>query len=1073
MRRLLPIALLALAIPRPAAAESLALADSFRIGNAGVLCTAQVQVADPALKSLFDRGYRLVCRDAAMPVGSLFALRGAPPALPAGCPALAPAGLAGLPGAVSSRCTVDGLTRLRLQVQRGKTLYVADGFAGYGSALELGLKSLVNDAPVVGTVEVAATEAGDPAAFARIQAGSLEPGQALAEAYLRNNAASFAESAEFFDLLVERSRQGTAGFSRSAEYLVNQGLQQSNLGRFAEATRLFARAAQVLDGSDPVAGRLVRNALAQHAMNQRQPAAALAALQRAVTGNAGVIDTSRLSQGFIDVPLAQRLNTDDAALRALGSGSAVLSPEERATILDGQALYLRGAALAVTGELVGAQAALLQAQRDLARVRGGRVLSILWLRAAVASELGRVAERNGQGSQALAAMAEAVTLTGAQFPQSAALLALQARQAAMLSRLGQPDAAANQYRAVIRAAPETPGAGQVLGPLLEPWLALLASRGDAAAAADMFDAAQILVRPGVAQTQAVLARELSGGSDEASGLFRQSITLSRDLVRVQADLERLQQVEAPNALEQEQMLGLRERLNNLGRDQTAVLARLAEFPRFRSISGGAVTLANLQAALKPDEAYFKQIILADQSYVLIIGRDTAAVHKVAADTGELGKLVKTIRDSVVIFEAGRPTTYPFDAAAARRLYALLMGPADAPGNKSILASRHLIVEPDGPLLQLPFNLLLTNDDGMAAYQARLDDPNADAFDARGLVWLGRNRIVSTATSPKAFIDVRTLAGSRAPRAYLGMGENDIPLEARPPVLPPLPAPAPPAPRGKAGKGNKAAPPPVVVAQVSPPEPVLASTVPVRSECDWPLSEWAHPISSAELKLAADLLKTAGSDVEIQTGFTDTNMMQRRDLRNYRVLHFATHGLVTAPRPECPARPALLTSFGAAGTDGLLSFKEIFDLSLDADTIILSACDTAGAATASATREAGITTGGNFALDGLVRAFVGAGARAVIASHWPVPDAFDATKTLITGLFANVGRISVGEALRQSQVRMMDVLETSHPYYWSGFAIIGDASKPLMSMPAGSAQAGPAPALGLQTNTSARVPAGVR
>ena len=1075
MRRLLPIALLALAMPHLAAAESLALADSFRIGNAGVLCTAQVQVADPALKGLFDRAYQLVCRDAALPVGRLLALRGAAPALPDGCPAPAPANLAGLPGVVSSRCTVDGLTRVRLQRQIGKTLFVADGLAGYASALELGLKTLIADAPVVGTVEVAATEAGDPAAFARIQAGNLEPGQALAEAYLRNNAASFAESAEFFDLLVERSRQGAAGFTRSTEYLVNQGLQQSNLGRFAEATRLFARATQALDGSDPVAGRLVRNALAQHALNQRQPAAALIALQRAVSGNGGSIDTSRLSQGYIDVPLAQRLNTDDAALRALGSGSATLSPEERMIVLDGQALYLRGAALAATGELATAQASLLQAQRDLARVRGGRVLSILWLRAAVASELARVAERNGQGAPALAAMTEAVTLTSAQFPQSAALLALQARQAAMLSRLGQPDAAATMYRSVIKAAPETPGAGQVLGPLLEPWLALLATRGDATAAADMFDAAQILVRPGVAQTQAVLARELSGGSDEASGLFRQSITLSRDLVRVQADLERLQQVEAPNALEQEQMAALRDRLNGLGRDQTAVLAKLAEFPRFRSISGGTVRLADLQAALKTDEAYFKQIMLADQSYVLIVGRDTASVHKVAADAAELGKLVKTIRDSVVIFEAGRPTTYPFDAPAARKLYTLLMGPAEGPGNMSVLASRHLIVEPDGPLLQLPFNLLLAKDDGLAAYQARQDDANADAFDARGLAWIGRDHIVSTATSPKAFIDVRTLAGSRAQRAYLGMGENDIPVEARPPVLPPPPAPAPlPTARGKGGKGNKAAPPPVVlaVAAASPP-PVIASTVPPRTECDWPISEWAHPISSAELKLAADLLKNAGSAVEIQTGFTDTNMMERRDLRNYRVLHFATHGLVTAPRPECPARPALLTSFGKAGTDGLLSFKEIFDLSLDADTIILSACDTAGAATASATREAGITTGGNFALDGLVRAFVGAGARAVIASHWPVPDAFDATKTLITGLFADVGRISVGEALRQSQLRMMDVLETSHPYYWSGFAIIGDASKPLMSMPAGTVQASPAPALGRQTNTSAGKPAGVR
>ncbi|OYQ24398.1 hypothetical protein CHU93_15990 [Sandarakinorhabdus cyanobacteriorum] len=943
-----------------------------------------------------------------------------------------------------SRCTVEGLGRVRYQLQRGKTLFIADGLAGYGSALELGLKSLIADAPVTGTVEVAATEAGDPAAFARIQAGNLEPGQALAEAYLRNNAASFAEAAEFFDLLVERSRRGAAGFTRSAEYLANQGLQQSNLSRFAEAQRLFARATQVLDGSDPIASRLVRNALAQHALNQRKPAAALAALARPVSGNIGTTDTARLAQGYIDVPLAQRLKTDDNALRALGYGSTILSPEERATILDGQALYLRGVALAAGGDLAEAQAALTGAQRSLSQVRGGRVLSILWLRAGVASELSRVAEANGQGPAALAAMAEAVALTSAQLPQSAALLAQQARQAALFARQGQADQAATLYRAVVKAAPDTPGAGQVLGPLLEPWLALLASRGDAGAASDLFDAAQILVRPGVAQTQAVLARELSGGSDEAAGLFRQSITLSRDLVRAQADLERLAQVEAPNALEQEQIAALRDKVATLGRDQTAVLARLAEYPRFRSISGGAITLASLQQALKGDEAYLKQIVLGEQSYVLVVGRDSASVHKVAATASDLGQLVKTIRDSVVVLENGRPTTYPFDAAAARRLYQLVMGPADGPGNKAVLASRHLIVEPDGALLQLPFNLMLSGDEGLAAYQARQDDPNADAFDARGLAWLGRDRIVSTATSPRAFIDVRKLAASRASNAYLGLGENAIPAQALPPVLPPPPPPAPPK-----GKGQKSSPV-MAVAALVPPPPAPMTPLPPRDECDWPLAEWAHPISPAELKLAADLLKSAGSAVQTQGDFTDTAMMGRKDLRNYKVLHFATHGLVTAPRPECPARPALLTSFGGAGTDGLLSFREIFDLSLDADTIILSACDTAGAATASATREAGITTGGNFALDGLVRAFVGAGARAVVASHWPVPDAFDATRTLITGLFSDVGRISVGEALRRSQVRMMDVPETSHPYYWSGFAIVGDAAKPLMSLPSGQA-----------------------
>src|SRR3546814_16966990 len=97
------------------------------------------------------------------------------------------------------------------------------------------------------------------------------------------------------------------------------------------------------------------------------------------------------------------------------------------------------------------------------------------------------------------------------------------------------------------------------------------------------------------------------------------------------------------------------------------------------------------------------------------------------------------------------------------------------------------------------------------------------------------------------------------------------------------------------------------------------------------------------------------------------------------MHFAPHGLVTAPRPDCPARPALMTSFGEGESDGLLTFREIYDLRIDADLVILSACDTAGKATVATTREAGVTTGGHYDMDGLVRALVGAVGRPVPAS----------------------------------------------------------------------------------------------
>src|SRR6185295_18370739 len=94
-------------------------------------------------------------------------------------------------------------------------------------------------------------------------------------------------------------------------------------------------------------------------------------------------------------------------------------------------------------------------------------------------------------------------------------------------------------------------------------------------------------------------------------------------------------------------------------------------------------------------------------------------------------------------------------------------------------------------------------------------------------------------------------------------------------------------------------------------------------------------------------------------------------------------------------------------------------------------------------EAGLSSGGEFALDGLVRAFVGAGGRMVIASHWPVPDDYNATERLISGLFTAPSGTSTAGALRRAQRALMDDADTSHPYYWSGFAIVGDGAAPVI------------------------------
>ena len=995
--------------PAAAAPVSLKLADSFRIGSGGVLCTAQTTT--DAAGTMFDRNYLVVCRDAATPVGSLRALRGPSDAAlhriltgrkdNAVCAAAAtPAGLLDVPTAVRRECRLgSGLIYVVYNAVLGNTTYVAEGFAGYDSALRIGLRSVALDRRVTGDVEVAATGAGDPAAFARVQAGSLDADQALAEAYVRNNSGSYAEAAEFFDSLVERSGQGGTGSTRSAEYLANQALQQSNLGNFAEAAVLFDRAAQVADPSDPVILRILRNFRAMHQLNRGRDEAALAELKVTALDVRDVRSQTRVAAGYIDQPIAQKLNIDDAAVARLGGVDGRLTVAERATTLDAQALYLQATVLRQQGRYDESRAMLGNAMTMLGGIRQGRLRSASWLRSATLTEIALISEAQNQPAAARTALEQAVLLYRIEYPASASLLAAQARLAALLARQGERDAAITMFREIVRSSPTTPGAADAVGVLVRPYFDLLAARGGDAAT-DFFAASQILARPGVAQTQAVLARELSGGSDAAAGLFRQSVTLSRDLVRAEVDIGRLSAKSELSGDDAANLAAARESRATLGRQQTVVLAQLAEFPRYRVIANDIVTLADLQAKLRPGEAYYKLMIVGDAAFGLTATQKTAEIVRVGATAAELTTMVATLRSTIVTFENGRAATYPFDAPLARRLYVALFGPVDA----AIKASSHLIFEPDGAMLQLPVNLLIVDQPSLDAYEKRAATATGDPFDMTGVGWLGRSRIVSTAVSPRAFLDVRAIAGSKGAKAYLGMGENAIPA-------------------------------------------ALPATGLATDPCAWPLAQWRNPIAATELRIGAETVGRGNSDVLTGAAFNDTAIDDRTDLKTYRVIHFATHGLVTAPRPECPARPALLTSFGSGASDGLLTFKEIFDLRLDADTIILSACDTAGTATRAATREAGVATGGNSALDGLVRAFVGAGARAVIASHWPVPDDYDATKTLITGLFSQVPGISVGEALRVSEVRLMDAGQTSHPYYWSGFAIIGDAAKPLSGAPA--------------------------
>ncbi len=157
------------------------------------------------------------------------------------------------------------------------------------------------------------------------------------------------------------------------------------------------------------------------------------------------------------------------------------------------------------------------------------------------------------------------------------------------------------------------------------------------------------------------------------------------------------------------------------------------------------------------------------------------------------------------------------------------------------------------------------------------------------------------------------------------------------------------------------------------------------------------------------------------------------LAQYRIVHFATHG-VLAGQLDPKSEPGLILTppeMASETDDGYLTASEIAALKLDADWVILSACNTAAGASTDAE-----------ALSGLSRAFFYAQARALLVSHWSVDS--DATVKLVTGAFNQITRdkrVGRSEALRRSMLTLIDngKPEEAHPSYWAPFVLVGDGA----------------------------------
>jgi CHAT domain-containing protein len=192
----------------------------------------------------------------------------------------------------------------------------------------------------------------------------------------------------------------------------------------------------------------------------------------------------------------------------------------------------------------------------------------------------------------------------------------------------------------------------------------------------------------------------------------------------------------------------------------------------------------------------------------------------------------------------------------------------------------------------------------------------------------------------------------------------------------------------------------------------------------------------ELCAVAKDLRLSPDDILLGAKATEAALKTLSDsgkLAQYRVLHFATHGTI-AGEIEGTSEPGLILTPPKEQTeldDGYLSASEVAALKLDADWVILSACNTA----------AGGAQGAE-ALSGLARAFIYAGTRALLVSHWAVSS--EATVSLIThavGAISHDKKLGRAEALRRAMLAMIDKGKPheAHPAYWAPFVVVGEGA----------------------------------
>jgi CHAT domain-containing protein/tetratricopeptide (TPR) repeat protein len=435
----------------------------------------------------------------------------------------------------------------------------------------------------------------------------------------------------------------------------------------------------------------------------------------------------------------------------------------------------------------------------------------------------------------------------------------------------------------------------------------------------------------------------------------------------------------------------------------------AEFPGYAALSNPLpMTAGEIQALLSGDEAMVLFSVTDKASYVFALTHESFDWKPLPPGADALSAEVAAFRRGLDVGKASAASGKSglFDLALAHELYATLLGPVET----LVKDKRSLLVVPSGALTALPFHLLVTE-----RPPAAIPETFAGYRDA---AWLLKRQAVSVLPS---------VAGLKALRAFARNAPSTKPMTG---FGDPLFNPS-----QDGAVDNRAA---------SRPKNLASRALVTSAYTDFWQGAGVDrarlaaalpqlPDTADELNAVAKDLGAAASDIHLGGDASETAVKRAR-LSEYRVVYFATHGLVAGDIKGL-AEPSLALSIPKQPTefdDGLLTASEVAQLKLNADWVVLSACNTI----------AGDKPGAE-ALSGLARSFFYAGARALLVSHWAVDS--EAATRLTTSTFdilKSDSRIGRAEALRRAMLGYLNDASSpknAYPALWGPFALIGEGA----------------------------------